>query len=56
MKLKQNGIFNLVGGGLFFLLAVLTTITFEPTLLFVVGCIIVGVLMIVTGFERVNEE
>jgi hypothetical protein len=52
MKLKQNGIFNLIGGGLFFLAAILTVIAFEPTWLYIAGCILIGVLMIATGFER----
>ena len=52
MKLKQNGIFNLIGGGLFFLVAVLTVIAFEPTFFYIAGCILIGILMIATGFER----
>ena len=52
MKLKQNGIFNLIGGGLFFLVAILTVISFEPTFLYIAGCILIGILMIATGFER----
>ena len=52
MKLKQNGIFNLIGGGLFFLVAILTVISFEPTFIYIAGCIVIGILMIATGFER----
>ena len=52
MKLKQNGIFNLMGGGLFFLVAILTVVAFEPTLLYIAGCILIGIVMIATGFER----
>jgi len=52
MKLKQNGIFNLIGGSLFFLVAILTVLSFEPTFLYIAGCIVIGILMIATGFER----
>jgi hypothetical protein len=52
MKLKQNGIFNLMGGGLFFLTAILTAIAFEPSFLYIAGCVLVGIVMIATGFER----
>lgn len=56
MKLKQNGIFNLIGGGLFFLVAILTVISFEPAFLYIAGCIVIGILMIVTGFEKKPRE
>ena len=56
MKLKQNGIFNLIGGGLFFLVAILTVISFEPAFFYVAGCIVIGFLMIVTGFEKKPRE
>jgi hypothetical protein len=56
MKLKQNGIFNLIGGGLFFLTAILTWISFNPAALFIAGCVIIGILMIATGFEKKRDS
>ncbi len=56
LKLKQNGIFNLIGGGLFFLTAILTWISFNPTALFIAGCVIIGILMIATGFEKKQDS
>ena len=41
-----------MGGGLFFLVAILTVVAFEPTLLYIAGCILIGIVMIATGFER----
>jgi hypothetical protein len=56
MKVKQNGIFNLIGGGLFILTAILTWISFDPTALFIASCAIIGILMIATGFEKKRDS